>query len=108
GDASRSWLWAPLRAAPYKRRGTPGTQTNVLPCYSAPINPNRKPINEGAEARGRPAAPPTASVYTDADLLRRRPPSSTPTPSQLIPDALDRCHGVLLFYRTRYASIIPR
>jgi hypothetical protein len=74
GGACRFVAVGPPRAAPYKREASRGTGTNVHRALSAATNPNLRPINRGAEARGL-ASPRLCDRRPTTPTDHRRPDS---------------------------------
>jgi hypothetical protein len=73
GGACRFVAVGPPRAASYKREASRGTGTNVHRALSAATNPNLRPINRGAEARG--LAPPRLCDRRPMTYDTDRPPT---------------------------------
>jgi hypothetical protein len=76
GGTCRFVTVGPPRAAPYKTEVSRGTGTNVHRARSTATNPNLRPINRGAEARG--LAPPR---LRDRRLYFDRPPTTRHRPA---------------------------
>jgi hypothetical protein len=95
--ACRCVAVGPPRAAPYKREASRGTGTNVHCAHSAATNPNLRPINRGAEARG--LAPPR--------LCDRRP-TARHSPTIDAPSPTGDLHHVFVLIAPRYLLVIPR
>jgi hypothetical protein len=79
GGGCRFVTVSPPHAAPYKREVSRGTGTNVHRAHSAATNPNLRPINRGAEARG--LAPPRLCDRRPTTPTDHRRPDSDRRPS---------------------------